>query len=297
MRHVDPERSFQTIAVSGFTAPGMTYVEKFGHTLALLSGASAYRDYANVIECLTGLSQLHEKYGSPLRARSLDPLSLEVADIPALADEAAERGVPLVVDTTYTTPFMSRPLEQGADFVIQDTRPVISAYRTGAYILLARDAEALSCVDEEVTVGAGNDTALEALVALYTLSLRLRRMNDAAHAVAAYLAASPHVEAVSYPGLRSSDQYELARRMFVHGSGPLVSFDVVRGEDVEPSFSPRWNVIRPVGTLTEAYGVHTVVTQENTADLVRFTLLLGLESIDDIVDDIEHVIRAVRSGA
>lgn len=296
MHHTDPERSFQTIAVFGSHTSGVTPTEQLGQTLALLSGASAYRIFPSLEECVSALSHAGEKDAPFLYAHSLGLERLDVGDTPVLAAAASDQRVPLVIDTTYTTPFMSRPLGCGADFVIQGLCPVISGHGEGSVVLLARDGEALPVVE-----GAGlstlDDHASAVLTDIATLSLRLQRMNDLAHAVAAYLAASPHVEEVRYPGLDSSDRHQLARRMFAHGSGPLVSFDVIRGKEVEPFFSPDWNVVNPTNTLGQAIFMRTNVIQESTTDLVKFTLLLGLESIDDIVDDIEHAIRAVRSDA
>jgi O-acetylhomoserine (thiol)-lyase len=211
-----------------------------------------------------------------LFGESLGNPGLDVLDIPAVSSIAHEAGLPLLVDATFTTPYLQRPAELGADLVYHSATKFLCGHgtvvggvlvdagsfdweaahaRSGRFATLCEPYEGFHGMvfSEESTVGAfllrarreglrdfgacmSPHTAWLMLQGLETLPLRMARHVANAQAVAEFLAAQPMVEKVSYPGLASHPDHALAQRLLPRGAGAVFSFDLKASREQGQAF-------------------------------------------------------------
>jgi cystathionine gamma-synthase len=233
---------------------------------------------------------------------------MRVVDIRAIAQRAKEAGAKIVVDNTFLSPALQRPLALGADFVIHSTTKYISGHSDvvgGAVIAADRaDVEALShWANVTGTAGAPFDAYLT-LRGLRTLFPRLERQQANAMAVAQFLVDHPSVAAVHYPGLDSDPGHSLAAAQ-QDGFGAMLSIELRGGVDAVRRFIEAVEVF----TLAESLGgVESLVAQPATMthsgmgaeargaagitdSLIR--LSVGLEAKTDLIADLEYALAAI----
>jgi len=187
---------------------------------------------------------------------------LDVLDVPAVSAIAHEHGLPLLVDSTFTTPYLMRPAELGADLIHHSATKFIGGHGTaiggvlvdsgrfdwqasGTFDVMTRPYEGFHGMTfaEESTVapfllrarreglrdfGAcmSAHTAFLLLQGLETLPLRMARHVENTRQVVAFLAAHPQIESIAYPELPSHPDHELAQRLLPRGCGAVFSFDM-----------------------------------------------------------------------
>ena len=264
---------------------------------------------------------------------------LDTLDIRAVADIAHENGVPLILDNTLPTPYLVQPLKHGADIVVHSATKFIGGHGTSiggvivdggqfdwtkgrfpgfvepdpsyhglryvealgplAYIIKAR-------VQLMRDIGAAaspfNDWLF--LQGLESLPLRMERHSQNAQRVAEFLEGHEAVSWVSYPGLTSHPQHEVAAKYHTHGYGAILGFGIKGGLEAGKQlirhvelFSHLANVgdsksliIHPASTT------HSQLTPDEqfetgvTPDYIR--LSVGLETIDDLIDDLDQALKA-----
>ena len=172
---------------------------------------------------------------------------LRLADIAALADVAHEAGAPLVVDSTFATPVLQRPLALGADFVLHSMTKYLGGHgdALGGVVLGAR--EGVDRIREGMLIHLGG--AMSPFNAwlinrgLATLSLRMQKHQDSALAVTRFLEQHSKVKRVLYPGLESHPQHDLARRQ-MSGFGGMVT--------VQMDMDTAMNLVQKVRVFTYA---------------------------------------------
>jgi O-succinylhomoserine sulfhydrylase len=226
---------------------------------------------------------------------------MEVADIGVLADLAHENGCLLVVDNCFCTPALQRPLELGADLIVHSATKyldgqgrIVGGAVVGPKPLVNEDVFAVLRTTGP-TMSPFN--AWIALKGLETLNLRMNAHAQQAMQLAKILQQQPAVERVYHPGLESHPQHELAKSQQT-GFGGVVSFVVKGGRE------QAWRVIdaTEMVSITANLGdVKTTITHPATTTHGRISdelkastgigeglirVAVGLESIDDIVDDI-----------
>lgn len=231
--------------------------------------------------------------------------TMRLIDIAGTATVAHVHGARLVVDNTFATPYLQRPLELGADVVVHSTTKYINGHGTvigGAVI--ARDA---ALMDEHIAplirftggVPSPFDCWLTNL-GLKTLPLRMRQHGANAMAVAEFLETHTAVRATYYPGLAGHPQHELAKRQ-MDGFGAMMAFDV-GGYDAAARFMNRVELctlavsLGNIDTLVEhpASMTHRVLTPEGRAaaditdGLIRISI--GLEAAADIIADLDQAL-------
>lgn len=266
--------------------------------------------------------------------------SLNVLDIEKFAKAAHAHGVPLIVDNTFPTPVNCRPFEFGADIVTHSTTKYMDGHATsvggvivdsgnfdwtlsdkypglttpddsyhgvtyterfgkGAYITkcvvqLMRDLGSIPSPQNAFLLNLG----------LERLPLRVKKHCENALAVAKYLSESNKVSWVSYPGLATDSQYEIAKKYMPHGTSGVISFGVKGGREAATKFMDslalagicthvadcRTCVLHPASTT------HRQLTDEQLeeagvrSDLVR--LSVGIEDVEDIIADLEQALAA-----
>ncbi len=223
---------------------------------------------------------------------------LTVADIAAVADVAHRGGALLVVDNTFATPALQRPLALGADVVLHSTTKYLGGHSdvVGGALVMADDdlAERLAFHQNAMGAVPGPFDAFLTLRGLKTLGVRMDRHCDNAQAVADFLLTHPGVGQVLFPGLPEHRGHTVAARQMDRFGG-MVSFTLVGGPDAARRVCGRTQVftlaesLGGVESLIELPGQMTHASAagsplEVPGNLVR--LSVGIEAVEDLIDDL-----------
>jgi cystathionine gamma-synthase len=231
---------------------------------------------------------------------------LNIVDIRAAAEAAHAVGALVVVDNTFATPYLQRPLELGADVVLHSTTKYLGGHSDVIGGFLATNdptvAERLFFLQKSLGGIPGPFDAWLVLRGVKTLAVRMRRHCENARAVAEFLDGHPRVERVLYPGLAGHPGHEIAARQMADFGG-MVSFLAESEEEAVGLVSRTkiWKLAESLGGVESLIEHPARMTHASTADapfaappnLVR--LSVGLESPDDLVADLEAAL--VRSAA
>jgi cystathionine beta-lyase/cystathionine gamma-synthase len=232
---------------------------------------------------------------------------MRLTDLGAAADVAHRHGVRLVVDNTFASPYIQRPIDLGADLVVHSTTKYLNGHSdsVGGIVVAARDddGEWLKFVQNaEGAILSPFDSWL-VLRGTKTLPLRMQQHNANGLALAEFVAAHPKVRKVYYPGLPSHPQHELATRQ-MRGFGGMLAFDLgsldaarrvlngVRLHALAESLGGVETLISHPATMT-----HASVPAERRAalgisdGLVRISA--GIEDIDDLKEDLAQALDKV----
>ena len=228
--------------------------------------------------------------------------NMRLVDIRAVSDIAHASGALVVVDNTYASPMLTRPVSFGADFVLHSATKYLGGHGDLVAGAVCGRAEAIS---EIRMVGVKDMTgsvmapfnAMLVMRGLKTLQLRMARHCDSGLKVATWLEAQPGVSAVHYPGLASHPQHELAKRQ-MDGFGGMIAFELEGGYDAGIAMMNRLSLIRRAVSLGDAETLiqhpasmtHSTYSPEErqahgiSDGLVR--LSVGLEDVGDIIADL-----------
>ena len=231
---------------------------------------------------------------------------LNIVDIQAAADAAHEVSALLVVDNTFASPYLQRPLELGADAVVHSTTKYLGGHSdvVGGFVATNDPtiAERLFFLQKSLGAVPGPFDSWLVLRGIKTLALRMQRHCENARAVASFLEQRDDVEKVFYPGLPEHPGHEIARRQMADFGG-MVSFLAPSEQDAVDLVARTkiWMLAESLGGVESMIEVPTLMTHASTADapfaappnLVR--LSVGIESADDLVADLEQAL--VRSSA
>ncbi len=232
---------------------------------------------------------------------------LKIVDLDAVNAIAKKHGLRMVVDNTFASPILQRPLEHGADIVMHSATKYLNGHSdiVGGMAVVGDDAELaeqLAFLQNSVGAVQGPFDSFLALRGLKTLHLRMRAHCENALALAEWLQTQPGVEAVIYPGLKAHPHHALAARQ-MDGFGGIVSVRIKGGFEGAKRFCERTELF----TLAESLGgveslvnhpavmTHASVPVERRAalgihdDLVR--LSVGVESLDDLRHDLQHALQ------
>ncbi|MFD8704766.1 trans-sulfuration enzyme family protein [Kitasatospora sp. NPDC059648] len=195
-----------------------------------------------------------------LHLETISNPTTRVTDLPGLIEVARGAGVLSVVDNTFATPLLCRPIEHGADVVIHSATKYLGGHSDVlAGIAVFAETDLHRKVWHHATeLGASADpfAAWLTLRGLQTLALRVRRHCDTALDLAARLSAHPAVSAVHYPGLPSHPDHDLARRLLPDGHGGVLAFDLAGGREAARVFTES---VRLASLAPSLGGVHTLV--------------------------------------
>ena len=230
---------------------------------------------------------------------------LKVVDIRAAAAVAHQGGALLVVDNTFLSPYVQRPLDLGADVVVHSSTKYLGGHSdaVGGALLLNDDilAAQLRYLENALGPVPGPMDCFLILRGIKTLALRMQAHNAGAMAVATMLAAHPHVQRVHYPGLASHPDHAVAARQ-QRGFGGMLSFVVDGGLRGATEVLERLRIF----TLAESLGgveslaehpatmTHASIPPERRAalgiddGLVR--LSVGIEELEDLLADLRQAL-------
>jgi len=231
---------------------------------------------------------------------------LNIVDIRAAADAAHAAGALLVVDNTFATPFLQRPLELGADVVVHSTTKYLGGHSDVIGGFAATNdptiAERLYFLQKSLGAVPGPFDSWLVLRGIKTLALRMQKHCENAMAVAVWLERRGNVEHVFYPGLPTHPGHAIAARQ-MRDFGGMVSF-LAESEDEAAALAGRTKVFQlaeSLGGVESLIEVPARMTHAATADapfaappnLVR--LSVGIESAEDLLADLEYAL--VRAAA
>ena len=231
---------------------------------------------------------------------------LGITDIQAVAELAKEHNLLTIVDNTFYTPYLQRPLELGADIVLHSATKYLGGHSdliAGLVVVKEeRLAERLAFLQNATGGILAPVEAFLLLRGIKTLGVRLDRHVANAEKVAQYLSKHSQVKKVYYPGLKSHPGHEINQKQAKNG-GAMISFELNKGHDTN-AFFRALNVI----TLAESLGgvetlachpasmTHAAIPKEIrdevgiTEGLIR--LSIGIEDVDDLINDLEQAIEA-----
>jgi cystathionine gamma-lyase len=228
---------------------------------------------------------------------------LKLVDIAAVVEAARKRGILVVVDNTFATPWIQRPLELGADIVMHSATKFLNGHSdmVGGVAVVGDEelAERIGFLQNAIGAVGGPFDSFLALRGLKTLPLRMQRSSESAHEIALMLERHPRVERVLYPGLESHPQHALAKRqMAIAGSG-IVTFFLKGALPEARHFLERLEVF----TLAESLGgveslvdhpaimTHASVPPDARAKLgisdALVRLSIGIEDVEDLAADLK----------
>jgi cystathionine gamma-synthase len=233
---------------------------------------------------------------------------LNVVDIRAAAEAAHAAGAMLVVDNTFATPYLQRPLELGADIVVHSTTKYLGGHSDVVGGFAATNdhtvAERLHFLQKSLGAIPGPFDAWLVLRGVKTLAVRMERHCANARRVAACLDEQPAVERVLYPGLPSHPAHEIAARQ-MSDFGGMISFRCASEEIAVRLVAETkiWKLAESLGGVESLIEHPARMTHASTADapfatpreLVR--LSVGIESADDLVVDLEQALATVGAAA
>ncbi len=230
---------------------------------------------------------------------------LKIVDIAAVAAIARRHGLLVVVDNTFASPMLQRPLELGAHLVVHSATKYLNGHSdmVGGMVVAGGTelAEKMAFLQNSVGGVQGPFDSFLALRGLKTLPLRMRAHCDNAMALAQWLQGHPAVDGVIYPGLESHPQHALAARQ-MSGYGGIVSIVLRGGFEVAKRFCERTRLF----TLAESLGgveslvnhpavmTHASVPPERRERLgisdALVRLSVGIEALDDLRADLEQAL-------
>ena len=230
-----------------------------------------------------------------------------VTDIAAVAKVARERNITLVVDNTFLSPFLQRPIPLGAHIVVHSMTKYLNGHSdcTGGAVILTRqeDAERIYFLQRSAGAGLAPMDCFLVSRGLKTLAVRMERHDTNGMAIAKFLASHAKVKRVIYPGLPSHPQHEIAKRQ-QRGFGAMLSFDLGSLEGARALL----NQVRLCSLAESLGGVETLISHPAlmthasvpanirqqigiTDGLVR--LSVGIEDVEDLIADLDQALAKV----
>jgi len=232
--------------------------------------------------------------------------TLRLVDIAQVAEFARKRGILTVVDNTFASPWVQRPLELGADIVVHSATKYLNGHSdmVGGVAVTADAelAEKIGFLQNAIGGISGPFDSFLALRGLKTLALRMRQASESSLHIAGWLEKHPKVERVLYPGLPSHPQHELAKRQMQNGYSGIVTFFTKGGLDGARSFLERLRIftiaesLGGVESLVDHPGLMTHASipadkrQALGIDDSLIRLSVGIEDVEDLLADLQQAL-------
>ncbi len=234
--------------------------------------------------------------------------TMGISDLAALAEIAHSHGVPLVVDNTFCSPYLQKPLDFGADAVLHSMTKFINGHAdvVAGMIVAKTEADYKKLRSTMANMGCNMDPHQAFLTrrGLKTLAIRIDRAQDNAMVMAEFLENHPKVAWVKYPGLKSHPQYELGKRQ-MSGPGAMISFELKGGLEAGKILM---NNVKMMLLAVSLGGIETLIqhpasmthSKMNTESrhhagitdgLVR--LSVGIENVSDLILDMEQALNQI----
>ncbi|PKP03924.1 MAG: methionine gamma-lyase [Bacteroidetes bacterium HGW-Bacteroidetes-6] len=234
--------------------------------------------------------------------------TMTIVDIKAASDLAHQHGIIVVVDNTFCSPILQKPLDLGADISLHSLTKYINGHADIVGGALIAKTEEMYKKLRAIMVGFGfNMDPHQAYLVIRgakTLALRVERAQENSIKVAEFLEAHPKIAWVKYPGLKSHPQYELAQQQ-MKGPGSMICFEMKGGYEAGVKLMNNVHLVMLAVSLGgvesliqhPASMTHAGVSAEGkktafiTEGLVR--LSVGIEDVDDVIKDLEYALDQV----
>lgn len=235
--------------------------------------------------------------------------SLTLIDIEAISSITRENNIPLIIDNTFMTPYLQKPLDLGADVVVHSATKYINGHGDAIAGFICGNKDMIHYMRQDIMGDLGQSlNAWESFLILRgmkTMGLRMDQHCRSAGKIATYLENHPSIKKVYYPGLQSHPQHELAKRQ-MKGMGGIVAFEVKGGVEAGKQFISALNLamisfsLGDPETLVQhpASMTHSSIPEDKLADfgipkgLIRFSA--GLEDIEDIKSDLKQALASLK---
>ena len=292
-------------------APGDTIVlgnDAYGGTYRLVSGIYERAGCNWVALDLTDIDVLKREWPTGAKLVWLETPTnpgLRIVDIEAVAEIAHERDALCVVDNTFATPYLQKPLEYGADVVVHSTTKYLGGHSDviGGLVVVGDSdlGESIAFVQNSAGAVPGPQDCFLTLRGIKTLAVRMDRHCENAESVVEMLEAHPAVAGVLYPGLPSHPTHEIAKKQ-MRGFGGMVSFLASGGSSAAYSLVSKTRIF----TLAESLGAvesliehPAAMTHASAAGsplevndaLVRISV--GIEAKDDLIADLVQALDSL----
>jgi cystathionine gamma-lyase len=232
--------------------------------------------------------------------------TLRLVDIAQVAEYARKRGILTVVDNTFASPWVQRPLELGADIVVHSATKYLNGHSdmVGGVAVAANAelADKIGFLQNAIGAISGPFDSFLALRGLKTLPLRMRQASESSLEIAQWLEKHPNVTRVLYPGLPSHPQHALAKRQMKNGFSGIVTFFVKGGMEESRRFLERLRIF----TIAESLGgveslvdhpglmTHASIPPEKRQALgiddALIRLSVGIEDTEDLIADLDEAL-------
>ena len=228
--------------------------------------------------------------------------SMKLYDLQKISEIVHQHGTLLVADSTFSTPFITRPFEHGVDIIMHSTTKYIGGHSdTLGGAVLCKEAE----LHEELMLYQRQGGAIMSpfdsyLVqrGLYTLGPRIKLHSENAHKLAEYLETSEHIKEVRYPGLKNYENHEIAVKQMDYFGG-MMSFYLEDSINLEKF----WQSLDLYKLAVSLGGVETLIelpylmTHDNAqdteasapTDIIRISV--GLENVEDLIEDMDSALN------
>jgi len=234
--------------------------------------------------------------------------TIEISDLKACSKIAKEKNLIMVVDNTFSSPYLQRPLEFGADIVLHSLTKFINGHAdiVGGIVVAKDELMYKKLRSTMINLGCNMDPHQAYLVirGLKTLGIRIDRAQENAMKIAVFLENHPKIEWIKYPGLKSHPQHELAKKQ-MDGFGSMISFGLKGGFDAGKTLMNNVKMamlavsLGGVESLIEhpASMTHSKVSKEDklkagiTDGLVRYSA--GIEDVEDLMLDLDQALAKI----
>jgi cystathionine beta-lyase/cystathionine gamma-synthase len=291
----------------------------YGSARTLLTGRFGRLGVEVVFVDATDLAAVEaELSAAPTRVLYVETISnptIVVADLAALAEAAHRHGALLIVDNTFASPVLCRPVELGADLVVESLTKYVGGHSDVLGGVVCGSRERIAAIKSvEIDTGAtlAPLSAFLVLRGIATLAVRMARHAQSARALAEWLTGQPGIAQVYYPDLASHPQHAVAARQFPHASG-MLAFELAGEPAAARAAGEAFINALTIPERTASLGsIHTIVAHPPTtthrqydaaqlaeagigAGLLRCSV--GLEDVEDLIADFGQALESARAAA
>ena len=229
--------------------------------------------------------------------------TLSISDIEEIAKIAHQNGALLSVDNTFASPYNQRPIELGADFVVESLTKYINGHGDAMGGAIIGKKEYLDIISAQAQVNLGGTispfNAWLIMRGTVTLPLRMRRHNDNALKIARWLEKQPGVSFVAYPGLESNKGHEIAEKQMINGFGGVLSFGLKADHDTHNRFVQNLNIITSAVSLGHDESLIVFLGENDERQYLYpeefhngfFRFSVGIEDADDLIEDLRQALQ------
>ncbi len=287
----------------------------YGSTRSLLAnvlgGIGIRTDFVDATDLAATEAALASEPTRVLYVETISNPTIVVADLAALAELANRHGAIFIVDNTFASPYLCRPLALGADLVVESATKYIGGHSdvlAGVAVGSRERIARLRAVQTDTGATLAPFAAFLVLRGLTTLALRMERHAATATALATWLERQPGIDSVYHPGLPSHPQAAIARRQLRLGGG-MLAFELAGGRPAGRAFIDALTIPERTASLGS---IHTIVAhppstthrqlsdEEIVAAGISPGLLrcsVGLEDLEDLQADFAQALAAAREAA